>query len=374
MSSSTAARSSGSLAPACARRQRALTCTLSGCGSRLRGQSSSPARHSTSAPESSSWTAARTGPSATATSSLSAQGVVTGHSADNFFITGNWIHDIIGQHGIYLRAVSRGTISHNRLENTVNQGIKIQITETGPAVPAEVITVTNNQFINTGVHAILLSSTVALAIREVMIADNTIAGGPGGDGVVVDGAAINSITISNNRISGTNYGVRVVNGASDVWVRHNAIRNTQRTGISASGGSDITIEQNQIRAVGQASDFAANSGITLQNITDCFVLANRISDTTAKMRYGIYLIAGTLAAMVVIDNVATGATDYGFRGVASDTARAFRGNRFAGATGAITPSNSPTNFIAPSDATDPATTMARTNSLLAVGRQNGQLR
>lgn len=303
--------------------------------------------------------------------SLSAQGIVTGHAADNFMVTGNRIHDIVGQHGIYLRAVSGGIVQGNRIWNTNNQGIKIQITDTGPAVSSSVLSISGNEFENIGVHAILLSSTVALAVRLVMITNNIVVGGIGGDGVVVDGAWNTDITIANNTIYGTNYGVRTANGASRIWVHHNSIGDVQRTAVAISGGTFNTVEHNQISNPGQASDIAANSGITLTSVLDGYVLSNRITDSTSRMRYGVYVVAGSMAALDIIDNVAVGATDFGFRGLA-EVARVFRGNRFAGTLGAM--SAPPTNVPALSDATDPATTMARTNSLLAVARTNGEIR
>lgn len=304
--------------------------------------------------------------------SLTCQGVVTGHSANNFTIAGNRIHDIAGQHGLYLRAVSNGQIQGNRIWNTALQGMKIQVTETGPGQDAENISIQGNQFVNVGVHAILLSSTVALAVKRVVISGNSIVGGAGGDGVVLDGTAITNVVVSNNLIDGVNYGIRSV-GATHVDIFANRIVGVQRTAILASGGQWVTVEGNKIHNPGQAGDTAGQFGISCQNLVEGFIRWNIINDTTAKMRYGIYVTVGDMSVLDVLDNVVSGATEFGYRGVAA-AVRAFGGNRFAGTTGAM--AGAPTNFLPNSDTSGAALAAleAEVNELKAALRFQGVIR
>jgi parallel beta-helix repeat protein len=299
------------------------------------------------------------------------QGIVTGHSANKFRVIGNYIHDIVGQHGMYFRAVSEGVISNNLVVNIALQGMKIQVTETGTAVVSIDISITSNTFKNVGVHGILFASTVAILVTKISVTSNTIDGSTG-DGIVLDGAYVQGITLVANHISNTNYGIRS-NGASYNQIVNNDIENVARTGIHLVGGTGNKVMGNNVKNVGSAEDIAANNGISFSTVLDTTVISNKVTSPNGKMRYAYYVLTGAISELIFADNEGRDATQYGYRGIAGD-AKMFRGNKFSGTVGSVvTP---PTNYPAISDSTGGTVTSLETrlNQLYSVLRTNNIIR
>lgn len=298
-----------------------------------------------------------------------AQGIVTGDNMANVAMINNYIHDIPGQHGIYCETVKSAIISHNLIRNTALLGMKIQIGTT-TSNDADTVVVSNNCFSNLGAQGILLTNPVGGTprIRRVLVTDNiiSIAAGKG-----IEANNCVGLNIADNIVYDAVQGVSL-NNCSEFTVTRNRISKCTQNGVTITDCQDWDVSFNRIKDPGSLDNASAEFGIAVAGSTtsDGTLRGNKITDSAAKMRYAVYVSAGDLTSIDIIDNQGSGATDYGYRGLATN-ARTFRGNVFAGTSGAIL--TGPSNYTAIADTSGAALATLETevNKLKALVRTAG---
>ena len=289
--------------------------------------------------------------------SWTCQGILGGLGTD-IHINENQIHDIGGQHGIYLNNTLGLHITGNIIRRTAAQGIKIQLSTPGNGDCTDVIISENivNTVVGSAVHLVVGSTSGTDRFRRVKVIDNV--GYGTADGITVqlaDGFEVRGNTVR----SCTGAGVRVEDCVNGV-VADNHTRDTANQGVMVNGsvtiavipGANIRVARNRMMEPATANGSTSEFGISTSGCSDMRFEDNWITDANGNMRYGIYVAGGTQTTMDFIDNRVTGATDYGFRGVASTACRAFRGNSFSGTLGPIL--NLPTGFAAIAAPTAPS--------------------
>lgn len=298
------------------------------------------------------------------------QGVVTGDNIASVQIMGNLIHDIPGQHGLYLESMLGGIVADNIIWNCALSGMKIQIGTVG-AIDTKNVKVDNNVIRNVGAQGILLTNPVGGTprFREMAITGNAISSATGG-GIEVNNCV--GVHISDNTVFASSFGMRVQN-SSQVTVDSGQLSGLTLSGLAILSSQDVSVDSVRIKDVGSASIATDQFGIRIDGpTTDSLSIRSvKITDANSKMTSGIYVIAGVSTGMDFIDNDVSGGT-YGWRLQTAGAVRTFRGNRFAGSTGAYL--NPPTNFVQIANPTDAATTQAAVVALLPILRDIGVIR
>lgn len=249
--------------------------------------------------------------------SYACQGIFTasGYSGTNAInVTGNNIHDIQGQHGIY-GGGSNLVVSGNAIHGIALDGIKIQA---GEDIISN-ISVTGN-VINNATDGILLDCTLA---------------GSSMTGVTVTGNAINTVSSRGISLNGTNglttyisvngntvmnttgHGIYFDDAGTDYNILGNIIKSSGENGIylEATGTpSRVKIGNNIITNVGTAAGGAATQcGIMINNVTGADIFNNLLTDTngTSKMINGMYFVDGS--GVRVFGNKITNSLTYDVR-------------------------------------------------------------
>ena len=298
-----------------------------------------------------------------------AQGIDTGDNLTNVRVTNNFIHDIPGQHGIYCGTVNSAIISHNLIRSTGLLGMKIQVGATSVS-DSDLVTVSDNVFASVGGQAILLTNPVGGSprTRRVNVTGNVIVGA-GSRAIEADNCV--GVHIADNVIYNAVQGISIKN-SSLIDVSHNRINTCTQNGITVTDCQDAAIDSNRIANPASDDNADAEYGISILGSTsaDLTLRHNKITDGASHMRYGIFVQEGDLTTMDFIDNRVSGATDYGYRGLSAN-ARTFRGNVFAGTSGAML--TAPSNFTAIADTSGATLTAleAEVNKLKALARSAG---
>lgn len=264
-----------------------------------------------------------------------AQGISLGGGVTDLLITGNRIHNIPGQNGISLADLDGATITNNHIRDIALQGVKIQVTVS--SADANGVVVDGNLILECGSHAVLLTNNNnnAARVRNVVVSANVIrnAGDAG-----ISGTRCADVLVTDNIIAGTTglSGIQI-DTSTGVDIIGNRIIGVNRDGVFISGITQFSIVDNRIYQPAVEDNASNEFGIHLQGSnSEGQITNNLITDPTGgTMQYGIYIESGTsLSSVDIIDNVVSGAKDYGYRGL-SAAARTFRGNRFAGTTGSL---------------------------------------
>jgi hypothetical protein len=297
-----------------------------------------------------------------------AQGVVTGDNMTDVRILNNYVHDIPGQHGFYIETVNGCIVSGNVVRNAALLGMKLQVgTTTSNDVDAAVIA--DNVFYNVGAQGILLDNPPAGSprFRRVNINGNIVRTSAGNGIEIRYGVGVHC---ADNAVYGSSAaGIRVAS-SSTVELVDNRTNSTAFEGIVLSGVTDAVVDGNRVVDPASANGTSTEFGLhVLGTSSDLTFRDNKVTDSLGNMRYGVYVEAGDLTTMDFLGNRTSGATDYGYRGQATN-ARSFRGNSFSGTTGSIlTP---PSNFTAVSSPTsDTSGTKASIDAIRAVLTANG---
>lgn len=235
-----------------------------------------------------------------------AQGIVTGPSQTNFRIMGNRIHDIPGQHGMYLESVNRGVIHGNVVWNTGLNGLKIQVPPV-PARPALDLVITGNVFEALGDSGIVLTnyhSSTTARLRQMVLASNVV-DGSGADGILVIGVA--DVVVHDNVVHDAGRHGLSIRGCAGVDAHHNRIDTCSADGISVVDSTDWSLDSNRVRNAGQTTP---GYGIRIDDASrDGVVRANKLSDSTGSMRSALAIGAGgggrPSASVHVVSNVGT---------------------------------------------------------------------
>lgn len=265
-----------------------------------------------------------------------AQGIVSG-LVNSFRITGNRIHDIVGQHGLYLEPGAAFTIADNLIFNTVLQGIKLQIgTTSWPDV--ELGTVSDNVVRNAGSHGIILTNPVGGTprLRRLVVANNTISGDGSGAGDGINANNLSGVQLLGNSIYNVRAGV-AVSSSDRVRILDNLIDACTQQGVLLTDVSDSRVSRNSIKNPGSANGATTEFGIQVTGTTTATIVVdnNRVNDALGNMRYALYaaMTAGQ-SYLVVRNNELTGATDYAARFTSTDGLAEWSNNIVAGTLGA----------------------------------------
>lgn len=239
-----------------------------------------------------------------------AQGLIIGQGSTRVSVTGNVIHGLINEHGIYADTGIKGlSIVGNTIYATgVNgTGVKVQHYDSFGVRPED-ITISGNAISNTGSDGILIQNTVGTTLYAsgVAIVGNTIyqAGQHGIDVRYARGCVVSGNSIEQSVQSGL-----YLANSQMIDVVGNSIRITGSHGIFDNGTSgDVTYANNLINTPG--TNPANDCGILVQGVSEHVFVGNVIRGTPAKMMYGLFISAATsLITTEVRSNSITGAAN-----------------------------------------------------------------
>lgn len=261
-----------------------------------------------------------------------AQGIVTGDNMQDVIVTGNYIHDIPGQHGIYMETVNGAVISGNLVRSCALLGMKIQVGAT-TVLDADAVTISDNVFTQLGAQGILLTNPPGGTprLRRVSVTGNVVRTAAG-NGIEANNCV--GLHISDNLLYDVAAGIQV-GSSQGVEVFDNRINVTKQNGITLTDVTDAVVDTNRIIDPASTDNASAEFGIQIAGATsaDITLRNNKITDSLTHMRYGIYVSAGDQTSVDFIGNRVTGATDYGMRGVAATACREWRDNDLQGTLG-----------------------------------------
>lgn len=247
-------------------------------------------------------------------------------------IVSNRLHNITGQHGVYAGSGLLNTvIANNVIYNVDLIGIKVQAQDTA-LVDNINTTITGNTIYDCGDQGILTSNGTAGATykcRGVTITGNSIRL-TAGSGIVMN----NTITavVMGNAIDLVGFSGITFSECTGIKLDSNIIT---RSGLTAMRDvlacTHVSITNNKIMDCATAATALDRYGIFTQAAgTNYNISNNEISDTGAKMEYGIFLSGGDNASLTLNDNVVTAATGYGLRLGSTVALRSYQGNYFFG--------------------------------------------
>jgi hypothetical protein len=265
-----------------------------------------------------------------------AQGLIIGQGSSNITITGNIIHDLINEHGIYADTGLKGlTITGNTIRYTgsAGVGIKVQHYDAFGVMPENIV-ISGNSISYTGSDGILINNTTvdgALFASGVVIANNVIyqAGQYGIDVRFTRGG-----TVTGNSIEQTVLSSIFIAKCSVLAVTGNSIRVTGEHGIYDAGtSSDVSIVSNIINDVGSSAE-SPHCGILITVCSEHVIQGNIVRGVPARMGYGLFITTGPLTTTEVRGNSFTGALNTGARFAAdAGMLRYFGENKLAGSGG-----------------------------------------
>ena len=234
-------------------------------------------------------------------------GIYIGSNDDNIIISGNNIHDIPGQHGMYITSANGLLVVDNTLTNIELQGIKIQF-DTNNAKDGLSSLISRNVIKNSKSHGILLTQIGSeyrvnnLTISENIITDLDAAYG-------IDCIFGKNIKIINNVIDGgvkklTIAGI-FVKMSSNVAVEGNTIRNTYSYGIYVNIGDTTDLLKDVLVKGNRISNVASSSGAAIYSDGECTNLtldSNITEDSVGLSQYSLYLVNPLTCTNAMIRN------------------------------------------------------------------------
>jgi hypothetical protein len=265
-----------------------------------------------------------------------AQGIrlegVAGFGIDNLTIGG-----IVGQHGCYLGSgLSDGTLTGVRVNGVPLIGIKVQASNAA-ATDNRRISIVGGSVANCGDQGILIcngggSTAQAVKNRGVVVSGVTVRN-TGSSGINLQnliGGAVVGCTVDGAVFSGVN-----LSASSRVIVGLCVIENSALSGIrDESPCTDIRLLNNTLADNATAATPGDRFGILAQDMTRWEISGNSISDSAAKMQYGIYCPGGDQTTLMMRNNDVSQATEYALRlKNATDAAKVYSGNTWAGTLG-----------------------------------------
>lgn len=237
-----------------------------------------------------------------------AQGLIVGQGSTQIVVSGNVIHNLINEHGIYADTGLKGlSITGNTIRYTgVNGvGIKVQHYDAFGVQPEDIV-ISGNAISNTGADGISVINTTGTTLYAtgVSITGNTIyqAGQYG-----INVRCGRGVTVAGNSIEqAATYGL-YVSKCTVLDVVGNSIRVTGSHGVFDDGTSgDVTYANNIINTPG--TNPANDCGFLVQGVSEHVFVGNVVRGTAAKTLYGLYIsAAATLTTTEVRGNSFTGA-------------------------------------------------------------------
>lgn len=284
-----------------------------------------------------------------------ASGLIVGQGSTDVVVSENIIYSTVNEHGIYAdTGIRRLAITNNIIfgTGTVGTGIKVQFYDSFGVQPTAT-NVSDNIIFNTGSDGILVNNTTGgsptITLVGLTVSDNVItnAGAYGLNIRYTEDANINGNNVINCTEAGVAYGA-----SQRIKIHDNKVRGAGTCGIRdvVSLSQFVSIKNNEIYNVATRNVAGDEFGILQAlNSTNVDVEGNRINDQNSNMQYGIFFQPATNANVRLSGNRATGATDTGFRSVATDAFNEFCNNEFSGTLGAAF--NSPTAKVVASAST-----------------------
>lgn len=260
-----------------------------------------------------------------------AQGVRATTGLTDLRIAGNRIHDIPGQHGLYLGGQKRATIVDNQIRSTGLDGIKMALDPAGPDAEDNIIS--GNVITLAGNHGLHIAnsgfgSADPARLRRTLIQGNIVTD-PASEGIYAD--SLVDSTISGNTFTLVRRAIRVPGATDGLEIAHNRIKTASIEGILCTGCSRVRITDNDVY---DATTFAVFIGAASQDVT---VARNQIQAPAGGMTYGVYIDTAAVTATVdVIGNLIRDATQYGIRFAPTTAARRWYGNDSQGTVGSVT--------------------------------------
>lgn len=267
------------------------------------------------------------------------QGILTGTVFD-LRVTGCFIHDIPGQHGIYTAAATRIAIVGNVVRDTNYEGCKVQIGSTSSPDAAE-MTISANTFARCGSNGIHLAQTVGgtPVSRRLVVSGNLVSGtsARGGDGILLE--SVVGAAVTGNHCADVRSGI-ALNKCQRTLVAANVIDGAAARGLSVLSSKEVTLHGNAVYDPASANVSDTEFGIYIDGAatSDVQVIDNRVVDTLGNMRYGLFFLNVTPAIMSTISlvgNALVGATDYGVRLGNGGVPARMSGNTLRGGSGAL---------------------------------------
>lgn len=268
--------------------------------------------------------------------SATATGLIIGQGSSRISVTGNLIHDLYNEHGIYADTGMRSlAIVGNIIRNTGahGTGVKVQHYDSFGIQPENIV-IAGNSISFTGSDAILVINTVGTALfaTGVSITGNSIYGA-GQHGIDVRYAR--NAVISGNSIDQTVATPIYISKCTVLDVVGNSLRISGSHGIFDDGTSgDVSYISNLINSVG--TNPANDCGIYIQNVSEHVISGNVVRGTPSQMLYALWIASatGTLNTTEVRGNSFTGANSSAARfPAASGSLRYFGENVFKSNSG-----------------------------------------
>lgn len=255
---------------------------------------------------------------------------------EGFGLTDNDIENIVGQHGIYLgSALTDGVISHNRIRNVDLIGIKLQA-QNGVADNRRIV-ISGNTVEDCSDQGILTSNGAGSTSQTAKNRGITIVGNAVR---TTSGANINvqntiGATVVGNTCDAAGQGGINLSASSQITIANNVITASALSAITDENPStQVVVQNNQIRDCATANTGGNRYGVYLLDMTEWTIRGNVISDSAAKMQYGMFLAGGDQTTVTVVGNQVLNATEYGVRWKnGTDAAREVQSNLWSGTLG-----------------------------------------
>lgn len=227
-----------------------------------------------------------------------AQGIATGDSLENVFVTDNYIHDIIGQHGAYIESVGGFVYSGNLTKRTTLCGMKVQIGTT-LAPDADGFVISSSVFMSTGSHAILLTNPPGGAprLRRFAITGITARSVVGVDSGIHLNNSINGV-VSGCTLTGYGRGL-TLDVCSDILVSDVKTLDSNYESLRIINSTDCDFVNLVLKNPGKALDSATSWGVHILGASSASLRFKnvRASDSAGLMRAGLWIEDGDQASM-----------------------------------------------------------------------------
>lgn len=264
-----------------------------------------------------------------------AQGVVAGNVSD-FYVGGGLELSAVGQHGLYLGAVSGGSVSGLRVNSVPLQGVKAQLSNAG-ATDTDLFTLGDVVIRGNGSHGVLLTNIDPVPTsynRRVAVHDVVVEHAAGGTGDAVTLLSVSNASVHDVIGIGGRRGLRAVE-SNMLNIHHNSFSSFSQSGMCLTSVTESDIGFNVLRDGGTANDATDEFGfyVTGGRSADLRFAHNRIADAAGNLKYAFYIAAGDLSTMSFIANTSIGVSDYGFRSATTTNTSAWLGNDLSGRRG-----------------------------------------
>lgn len=229
----------------------------------------------------------------------------TSRPVQNIKITENLIHDIPGQHGMYLQQGEHVLIDSNILYNINLQPIKCQIDDQTAAMND--IIISNNIAKTDSTWAIncnLGAVTPGFRSSDIIITGNETEGG-------INVEYCDSLLIAGNKINEAIQIGMLTRFCSGVTVVNNCVYNTQREGIVINCGTAATVYNvhvmnNVIKGWGLEGTAASDVALQVYYAGAAYIKGNNIEGN--GNRIGLFLFNGQTPNSYLVGNTGTGCT------------------------------------------------------------------